>query len=292
MSELENVRAREWCFTLNNYSDDDVIRFKSLSPRYMVFGQEVGKSGTPHLQGYVVFQNAKTMEAVKKYFKSNGMHLDVRYKHSNFTKASEYCKKDGVFYEYGDPPKQGKRSDLENVMDVVKDTYSMREVVSIASSYQSVRMAESWLKYHDKARDRKQPVYVWWFYGKSGTGKTTCAEDFLEQYGSVYKAGDTGKWFDGYDGQECVLFDELRPDTFQFKLLLSYLQPNPVRVECKGGSRQFRGKYLIITTPYAPEKFVPDGEDAFQLERRIYQQIKFESLESKPIIRLPPEGVK
>lgn len=289
MEEIEDYGSvRQWCFTVNNYSDDDVVFFKTLTPRYLVFGLEIcPKTGTPHLQGYVVFKDKKSMSAVKKYFKCNKMHLKPRYKHSSFTSASEYCKKDGIFFEYGQPIAQGKRTDLDNVMNIVRETHSMREVVEVATSYQSVRMAEVWLKYNDKPRNRKQPVYVWWFYGRSGTGKTTAAYDFLEKYGRVYTAGDTGKWFDGYDGEECVIFDELRSDSFSFKMLLALLHPNPVRVECKGGSRQFRGRYIVITTPYPPEKFVPLGEEVYQLERRIFQQIKFEMLSQNLVIKNP-----
>lgn len=48
--------AKRWCFTLNNYTEEEVgaigSRFKEFQ---WIMGYEVGESGTPHLQGYVEF---------------------------------------------------------------------------------------------------------------------------------------------------------------------------------------------------------------------------------------------
>jgi len=60
---------RRWCFTLNNYGENDVDKltreFTRVSAVKWVFSKEVGDSGTPHLQGYVEFRNAKTLQGVK-----------------------------------------------------------------------------------------------------------------------------------------------------------------------------------------------------------------------------------
>lgn len=51
--------AKRWCFTLNNYTDDEI---SSIVPvfnercRLGLFSKEVGDSGTPHLQGYLEFK--------------------------------------------------------------------------------------------------------------------------------------------------------------------------------------------------------------------------------------------
>lgn len=114
-------RAKYWCFTLNNYTADDVARLSApiAEVEYMVFGKEVGESGTPHLQGTICFQTRKRMLQVKALIGHNP-HLEVvKY----LEQSIEYCKKDGDFRETGIQPslKKGQRSDLEDFKRTVKD---------------------------------------------------------------------------------------------------------------------------------------------------------------------------
>lgn len=163
-------------------------------------------------------------------------------------------------------PKQGKRTDLENIKEVLRDTNKMREVVLQATSYQSVRMAETILKYHEKQRNWK--TIVRWFYGATGTGKSKRAYELLGE--DVYPCASKGKWFEGYDAHDKVVIDDIRDDFMSFNEFIKLIDRYPYRVECKGGSRQFLAREIIITSPYHP-KFIwqHTGEDMKQLLRRI-----------------------
>ena len=50
--------SKHWCFTFNNYTQDDIKLFQEVSSnsskRY-IFQEELGENGTPHLQGYIEF---------------------------------------------------------------------------------------------------------------------------------------------------------------------------------------------------------------------------------------------
>lgn len=50
------VQSKYWCFTFNNYTVDEFLNieqsFRVDKIRYII-GQEIGESGTPHLQGYI-----------------------------------------------------------------------------------------------------------------------------------------------------------------------------------------------------------------------------------------------
>lgn len=107
-------RTRAWTFTLNNYSFDELVSLIEVPFRYLCFGFEVGANNTPHLQGYVYFDDAKTFTSVKQYIPR--AHLEV----SRGTAAQNavYTSKDDDWYEFGDIPQQGaaKWDAIEDVM--------------------------------------------------------------------------------------------------------------------------------------------------------------------------------
>lgn len=108
-----------WCFTLNNPTDDESQSlFEILDDRnrvkYAVVGKEVGESGTPHLQGFVIFTTNKRLRAAKLLI-SPRAHLEIA--RGTSAQASLYCKKDNDFEEYGVLSEQGRRSDLEEIIE-------------------------------------------------------------------------------------------------------------------------------------------------------------------------------
>lgn len=121
-------RAKNWCFTLNNYTQADVDRLANLgtSAAYVVFGREVGENGTPHLQGFIAFDERKRLQQVKAVIGGNP-HVEVA---RNIPAAIQYCKKDGDFEEVGElPGGQGRRSDLDSFKEAVKGgLMSLKEI--------------------------------------------------------------------------------------------------------------------------------------------------------------------
>lgn len=111
MPSDRNTKSKYWCFTLNNYTAEDVEKINDLveaegaPANYVVVGKEVGESGTPHLQGYIEFTNRKTFASVKRYIGSRA-HIEPR--RGSQEEAIEYCKKDGNFYERGNPVEGGQ----------------------------------------------------------------------------------------------------------------------------------------------------------------------------------------
>lgn len=120
-------RAKHWCFTLNNYTQDNVDRIidNSSSFDYVIFGKEVGDSGTPHLQGFVSFPNrVRRSVCIDKIGQA---HFTVA---RNIDNSIQYCKKDGDFIEIGTKPSgPGSRSDLESFkLAVATGTTDMKKL--------------------------------------------------------------------------------------------------------------------------------------------------------------------
>jgi len=139
-SSTVKTQSTTWCFTFNNYTEDDVERLKStaccssepgeprpdgaLEVRYLVAGREVGESGTPHLQGFVWFPTKRRLKAVSDFIGGNA-HVEVC---RCVPSSIKYCKKDQAYFEIGTPSAtRGKRSDLDKFKDAVRDgCYDLR----------------------------------------------------------------------------------------------------------------------------------------------------------------------
>lgn len=83
-------RVRSWVFTYNNYSQNDITQLTQqleFGCKY-VFQEEVGKSGTPHLQGTLRWFNGKTFTIMKTLFPK--FHLEPC---KNWKKSVAYCVK-------------------------------------------------------------------------------------------------------------------------------------------------------------------------------------------------------
>lgn len=98
-------QSKTWCFTINNPTVDDRQNLVTLSTSqhfsYLVFGNEIGDSGTPHIQGFVIFNVRKRFQTAKDLIGGRA-HLEAA-RGTDF-QAAEYCKKDGDFSEFGDSP--------------------------------------------------------------------------------------------------------------------------------------------------------------------------------------------
>lgn len=90
------VRARRWCFTLNNWlleEYENIVEELTHKHSKFIIGDEIGeKCGTPHLQGYIEFENARTLLSIKKI--NNRMHLEKAFK--TRIQNINYCSKEKI----------------------------------------------------------------------------------------------------------------------------------------------------------------------------------------------------
>lgn len=273
------TKVRNWCFTLNNWTEDELKKIIEEGERvntiYMIAGKEVGEEGTKHIQGYIAFKNPRVFKGVKESL-GDRIHLEMA-KGTGFENYT-YCSKDNDFIERGTRPDkvgQGKRNDL---IDIKKKIYDEGKGIkdciedNLCMNFQQLRFAESLLKYAP-VKKREKPM-VYWFWGKPGSGKSKKAETMAPD---AWRSGKNLSWWEGYDGHEDVIIDDFRGDFCKFHELLLILDRYPYRVEIKGGSRQLVAKRIFITSSHPPWSVYRErgDEDLLQLTRRIDVVEKF-----------------
>lgn len=151
------IRSRSYAFTANNWSQFqvDCLTLENMKAIHIVYGKEVGDTGIPHLQGNIYYKYPQTMKQVHE--RCGGLSLS----RTKFLKNSiDYCKKgeqshaeweelgikgpnygkNADVYEEGDPPSQGKRTDLHDVVDAIEQG---DDVDDIANAFPT-----AYIKYH------------------------------------------------------------------------------------------------------------------------------------------------
>lgn len=173
-------RARAWSFTTNNYSFDDLVSMIEISCRYLCFGFEEGLyEETPHIQGYIYFDNAKSFDTLKKLLPRS--HIEI----SKGTAAQNaiYTSKDDEWYEFGELPQQGKAK-WDAIVDVMADPTSNPHLYNQYSKmYRNLTLS--------KKKDHKRKLFA-----------VKHSERFLvaKMYDTVMFQYD----LDLYDGEQCV----------------------------------------------------------------------------------------
>ena len=116
------MSAKRWVFTLNNPSEQESTHINDAHAgggiAYLVSGREVGDGGTPHLQGFVCFEGRRSLLQCKALL---GARVHFEIARGTNKQASDYCKKDGDFVEYGTMPAgAGHRTDWDRYREWVE----------------------------------------------------------------------------------------------------------------------------------------------------------------------------
>lgn len=265
-------RARGWCFTINNYNAATERHLQGLKCRYLVFGREVGESGTPHLQGYVYFKDQRSLSAAKVAIGGTG-HLSIRK--GTHKQAADYCKKDGDFFEKGELP-----CDLDEIQRRGGDANAAKWKAIVEHS----RMGDiDWVEQHHPKelalyKPRLESLYApttspldgellheWWV-GPTGSGKSKALWDLYPDH----FAKSINKWWDGYRHERIVAIEEWSPDNqVTANALKRWADRYPFTGEVKGGTMQrLRPLKIIVLSNYTLEQCFTRSEDLAPLQRR------------------------
>lgn len=265
-------RARHACWTLNNWTDEDlqsVRDYAQTQSRYMCWSQEVGDQGTPHLQGYVAWDNPRSLNKFK-----NSICTKLHYEpHTRGTAQQNrnYClgmvEKKGftqnpTFEEVGEIPEQGTRTDWTSALNHLHNGADIPTVVEHQPQLlPAIRALERYKQLSLRPLNRDVKVIA--IIGDAGTGKSRWAYD---NYPDLYSKPD-GQWYDGYTGQKTLLLDDYYGE-IPYSQFLKVLDRYPLQLPVKGAFTYAQYDTVIITSNKHPRHWYIQGfTDA--LKRRI-----------------------
>lgn len=249
------LRARNWCFTLNNptLEESESLHLLSLEYpdiRYLVFQLEEGAEGTTHIQGYLELKQPYRFTRLKSMI-SQRVHLEKR--RGTRTQARLYCMKeetrvDGP-YEYGEwvPEEQPSARTQREIRELVSQGAREEEIWDkhfgwMARYYRGFR---EYIRIRTPPRDFKTRLIV--LYGPTGTGKSRWA---MENLTDLYWK-PRGEWWDGYTGEASAIMDDFY-GWVPYDQLLRLGDRYPLLVPTKGSFVHFRARTLAITSNKLP----------------------------------------
>jgi hypothetical protein len=260
------AKARAWVFTFNNYTDADESTIQGIDSTYLVYGREVAPTtGTPHLQGYIYFKNARSRKSLVK----KGFSCFIAPAKGTSLANLKYASKDKNVFESGTrPATPTEKGNLEK--DRWKAIWESAKSGSLEDIEPSVRvqnyrtLKQISVDHAVKPPDLDGPC-GYWIWGKPGTGKTHLAR---KQYPTAY-IKQRNKWFDGYDGEETVILDDMDPYAKALGgLIKDWTSSWAFRAETKGSTAYIRPKRFIITSQYTPEQIWEDTETVAAIRDR------------------------
>ena len=243
--------------------------------RYLGYAKEVAPTtGKEHWQGFAYAHKPMKLTGWKKLFP--GAHIEPMK--GDFEQNTAYCSKAGQLITHGKPPRQGERTDLQELkhqldagkrpMEIADEVDGMFAVVA-----RTERFADNYFEYKrglSIKHDRSLPeVYIRW--GPPGSGKTRWMDDTYGTGGWTRHPDNTCKWNDGCDC-DVILFDDVKVNEIpSIARILVLTDRYPVRVKAHNKWIWWKPKIIVFTSNYPPTEWWPqEREISYRaFERRV-----------------------
>lgn len=250
--EYDGKKHRAYFMVINNPTEQeekDVIKFAEQC-QCLVYQLEKGKCGTPHLQIAIYFKCARVWP--KKFFPRAWIQWT-----DSFDRARNYSMKEDTRvrgpYEFGEPPKQGERTDLNKIGKMIVEGVPLSEIAKeFPGKYIQFCRGMEKLKIAT-IPDRKTKPRVIWLWGKSGVGKSLYPSGWYPDPKDRYIKDGT-MWWDNYWGQKCVVIEDF-DGKWPFRDLLRCLDFYAYQAQVKGGYVKIPAETIFITCEFPPEHF-------------------------------------
>lgn len=280
MARARPPQSKRWCFTLNNYSDDEVLSVRSfLSSERVVFacfGYEIGETcKTPHLQGYIIFRNPHRRSAISSFIPRAYLVIAK----GSSAQCITYCSKSGKIENFGVSPisvsDRGRSGGLKS-----SDSYRVAFDLARAGRFSDIweQFPGLWLRYRSaflcapadsglKPADLDYLPGVW-ITGDKGVGKSRLVRQLVPPSRLYDK--NLNKWWCGFRSQPAVVLDDVDPENVRYLSVFfkRWLDRYSFTAEIKNGSLSIRPAFVFITSQYCIEEVFPETRSSEAIARR------------------------
>lgn len=203
---MKRVRAIRWCFTINNFTEQEIEMVKAMEPlcKLIICEREIGKQGTPHLQGYLELDKKMEANALKKKL-GNRAHLEISL--GSRIKNIQYCSKEGdnniIIKKI---PAQIRDISQESLDRIQKVAQILKDIKEMSPEEFAANHPGFYLNHKAKYLDHRHEALVqthktfdgdlkaknFWISGAPGVGKSRLARQGLQHFEMYNKPFNNG----------------------------------------------------------------------------------------------------
>ena len=242
---------------------------------YWCMCDEVGEQGTLHTHIYIVFKNSTMFETLHKRFygahiePANGLHKEnrdyVRKEGKWHDDAKHETNLSDTFEEWGHLPSDRRKTETqaEQIVQMIRDGMTNAQILGqCPTAYNKMPYIEQTRQtiLEEQYKDTWRNLDVTYIWGETGAGKTRLVMDKYG-YSNVFRVTNYDSHpFDGYKGQDVVVFEEFRSG-IKIQDMLNYLDGYPVMLPCRYADRVacYTKVFLISNIPL--NKQYPNVQD-------------------------------
>nr|QJI53592.1 MAG: replication-associated protein [Cressdnaviricota sp.] len=303
-SQGQGPKVTRWTATYNNPTYNTIREFaenmiSSGKIKGFVGQEEVGANGTPHYQFYTEFKAQTHMTGVKKAAGVNSLHLE-KSKGSKKQNIA-YCTKEDTRAEGTEPflwgtcaderAGQGARNDIDafaravvehggvnmNVMEEFpghalrygrhgNDLMAARHRVEQEEAERAFWVEEARRQEAGEEMRGQQQRHVELYFGPTAVGKTSAIKTKVigVEGKHLYNKAGGNRWYCGYNGQEAVLIDEFKGDSYgPVEEFNNVTNMGTTNVETKGGHAMLTATDIYVASNRHPSHWWKKGQDTY-----------------------------
>lgn len=176
---------------------------------------------------------------------------------------------------------------------MVREGKSNAEIISeCPTAYSKINYIEQTRQtlLEERYRNEWRSLEVEYLWGTTGAGKTRSVME-KHGYANVYRITDYAHPFDGYRGQDVVIFEEFR-SSLTIADMLNYLDGYPLALPCRYANKVacFTKVYLVTNIPLEEQypNIQQDSPETWNAFRRRIHSVRYLSGEL-PLLPYDPE---